>query len=117
MPTYDYVCGACGHALEIFHSMTEAPKKKCPECGKAKLERLIGAGAGFLFKGEGFYKTDYRSDSYKAGEKAEKAPVAGADPAKPAGDAKNDPQAAAVKPAETKPAAKTETKKRTKKEE
>lgn len=76
MPTYDYVCGACGHALEIFHSMSEAPKKKCPKCGKSKLERRIGAGAGFLFKGDGFYKTDYRSDSYKASEKAEKTPTA-----------------------------------------
>lgn len=76
MPTYDYVCSACGHALEIFHSMTEAAKKKCPACGKAKLERKIGAGAGFLFKGAGFYKTDYRSESYKAGEKAEKQPAA-----------------------------------------
>ena len=70
MPTYDYVCEACGHALEIFQSISEAPKKKCPACGRSKLARRIGAGAGFLFKGAGFYKTDYRSESYKAGEKA-----------------------------------------------
>ena len=67
MPTYDYVCGACGHALELFHSMSEAPRRKCPACGKQKLERRIGKGAGILFKGTGFYQTDYRSDSYKKG--------------------------------------------------
>lgn len=72
MPTYDYVCAACGHALEIFQSMSEAPKKKCPECGKSKLERRIGAGAGFLFKGSGFYLTDYRSKGYTAQSEAER---------------------------------------------
>lgn len=65
MPTYDYVCRACGHQLEIFQSMSERPKRKCPECGANQLERQIGAGAGFLFKGSGYYLTDYRSDSYK----------------------------------------------------
>ena len=73
MPHYDYVCGACGHALEIFQSITESPKKKCPECGKLKLERQIGTGSGVIFKGSGFYETDYRSDSYKKGEKSDKA--------------------------------------------
>ncbi len=72
MPTYDYVCDACGHALEIFQSMSEAPKKKCPKCGKSKLSRRIGAGAGFLFKGSGFYLTDYRSKSYTARSEAER---------------------------------------------
>ena len=72
MPTYDYQCQACGHHFELFQSMTAKVKRKCPECGKPKLERLIGPGAGFLFKGDGFYITDYRSDSYKAGEKAAK---------------------------------------------
>ena len=72
MPTYDYICNACGHALEIFHSMSEAPKRKCPECGKLKLERQIGAGAGILFKGDGYYETDYRSESYKKGAEADK---------------------------------------------
>ncbi len=71
MPTYDYVCNACGHALEIFQSMSESPKRKCPACGKLKLERRIGAGAGFLFKGSGFYLTDYRSKSYADGKIAE----------------------------------------------
>ncbi len=53
MPTYDYVCGACGHELEIFQSMSESPKRKCPECGGLQLERQIGMGAGVLFKGSG----------------------------------------------------------------
>lgn len=73
MPTYDYICAACDHRLELFQSMTEAPKRKCPACGKQKLERQIGAGAGILFKGSGFYQTDYRSDSYQKGAKADSA--------------------------------------------
>lgn len=72
MPTYDYRCKACGHELEIFHSMSQAPKRKCPECGALKLERQIGLGGGILFKGGGFYETDYRSHSYKQGAEAEK---------------------------------------------
>ena len=72
MPTYDYVCSACGHELEIFHSMTEAPRRKCPACRRMKLERRIGTGAGILFKGSGFYATDYRSKSYRDAAKSEK---------------------------------------------
>ena len=72
MPTYDYQCEACGYELEIFHSMSAAPKRKCPDCGKLKLKRLIGTGAGVIFKGSGFYETDYRSNSYQEGAKAEK---------------------------------------------
>ena len=72
MPTYDYECDACGHALEIFQSITEEKKTKCPECGKKKLRRLFGTGAAIVFKGSGFYETDYRSESYKKGEKAAK---------------------------------------------
>jgi putative FmdB family regulatory protein len=72
MPTYDYKCKACGHRLEIFQSMTESPKRKCPHCGKNALERLIGTGAAILFKGSGFYQTDYRSDSYKKAAEADK---------------------------------------------
>jgi putative FmdB family regulatory protein len=74
MPTYDYLCNACGHRLEAFHSINEPPLKKCPKCKKPKLERQIGSGAGILFKGGGFYQTDYRSESYKQGESAEKTP-------------------------------------------
>ncbi|MFO1019373.1 MAG: zinc ribbon domain-containing protein [Planctomycetales bacterium] len=65
MPTYDYVCKACGHKWEEFQPITSKPTKKCPECKKLKAERQIGAGAGLLFKGSGFYITDYRSSSYK----------------------------------------------------
>ena len=83
MPTYDYDCGACGATLEIFQSMSESPKRKCPECGKLKLKRRIGAGAGILFRGSGFYETDYRSKSYKQAAEADKK---GTD-AKPSGDA------------------------------
>jgi putative FmdB family regulatory protein len=71
MPTYDYVCDGCGHAFELFQSMTDAVKKTCPECGKKKLRRLIGTGGAIMFKGSGFYKTDYRSESYKKGAAAE----------------------------------------------
>jgi putative FmdB family regulatory protein len=71
MPTYDYRCAACGHVLEVFQSISEARKRKCPKCKKPKLERLIGSGAGILFKGTGFYQTDYRSDSYKKSASAE----------------------------------------------
>ncbi len=65
MPTYDYVCDACKHQFEEFQSITAAPLKKCPECGRRKLRRLIGCGAAIVFKGSGFYQTDYRSESYK----------------------------------------------------
>jgi putative FmdB family regulatory protein len=71
MPTYDYECKSCGKTFEIFQSISEAVKKKCPSCGKQKLVRLIGAGAGFIFKGSGFYTTDYRSSDYKEKAKAE----------------------------------------------
>ena len=72
MPTYDYHCDACGHSFELFHSITAAPKRKCPKCGKLKLRRLIGPGAAIVFKGSGFYTTDYRSESYKKAAAAEK---------------------------------------------
>ncbi len=71
MPTYDYECESCGKSFEYFQSITESPKTKCPACGRPKLKRLIGAGAGFLFKGSGFYITDYRSSDYKAKAKAD----------------------------------------------
>lgn len=72
MPTYDYECDACHYRFELFQGIKEAVRRKCPKCGKQKLRRLIGGGAGFLFKGSGFYITDYRSDSYKKGAEADK---------------------------------------------
>ncbi len=72
MPTYDYVCSARGHEMEEFQSITAKPLRKCPECGKAKLKRLIGTGAAVIFKGSGFYETDYRSDGYRQAAKADK---------------------------------------------
>lgn len=72
MPTYDYVCDACGHEFDEFQSITAAPLRKCPDCNKLKLRRLIGTGAGIIFKGAGFYETDYRSESYKKGAEADK---------------------------------------------
>jgi len=79
MPTYDYECDACGHKFEHYQSMKDDVLTKCPECKKKKLRRLFGAGAAVVFKGSGFYQTDYRSESYKKGEAADK-------PAPPAAD-------------------------------
>jgi putative FmdB family regulatory protein len=71
MPTYEYKCEACGHRFEKFQSITAAPIRKCPACNKSKVKRLIGMGAGLLFKGSGFYITDYRPDSYNKAAKAD----------------------------------------------
>jgi putative FmdB family regulatory protein len=71
MPTYEYQCTACKHAFEQFQSMKDKALQKCPKCGKAKLERLIGIGAAVLFKGSGFYQTDYRSESYTKAKDAD----------------------------------------------
>ncbi len=71
MPTYDYLCEACGHKFELFQSMTDPVQKKCPACKKSKLRRLFGTGAAVMFKGSGFYQTDYRSDSYKKAASAD----------------------------------------------
>ena len=72
MPTYDYRCKKCGHTWEIFQSIKAEPIKKCPECKKNQAERVIGPGAAILFKGSGFYLTDYRSESYKKAAAADK---------------------------------------------
>jgi putative FmdB family regulatory protein len=71
MPTYEYNCEACGHSFDELQSFSDEPLKKCPACKKPKLRRAFGTGAAVLFKGSGFYETDYRSESYKAGAKAE----------------------------------------------
>ena len=71
MPTYEYHCDACEHNFDEFQSINDAPLRKCPKCGKRKLRRVFGVGAAVIFKGSGFYQTDYRSESYKAAEKAD----------------------------------------------
>jgi putative FmdB family regulatory protein len=80
MPTYDYECDACGHTFELFQSYSAPVEKKCPKCKKLKLRRLFGTGAAIVFKGSGFYQTDYRSDSYKKAAENDK----------PASEAKTD---------------------------
>jgi putative FmdB family regulatory protein len=72
MPTYDYECDACDHAFEVYQGITAPKKRKCPKCGKLKLRRLLGTGAAVVFKGSGFYQTDYRSESYKKAKEADK---------------------------------------------
>jgi putative FmdB family regulatory protein len=72
MPTYDYECDACGHKFEHYQGINDEVLKKCPECKKPKLRRLIGKGGAVVFKGSGFYQTDYRSESYKKAQAAEK---------------------------------------------
>ncbi len=101
MPTYEYVCDACKHQFDDFQSFSDKPLKKCPQCKKSKLRRLFGTGAALIFKGSGFYQTDYRSESYKAGAKAD-APPAAPDSAKStdASPAKSD-----SKPSDAKPSA------------
>ena len=103
MPTYEYKCSACGHAFEQFQSITAAPLRRCPECGKAKVKRLLGTGAGIIFKGSGFYITDYRDASYKEKAKAESGSAGGDAGGKSDGQAESKP-AAEAKPAESKPA-------------
>lgn len=122
MPTYDYKCKACGHTWELFQSMSAKHEKVCPECGRKTAERLIGTGAALLFKGSGFYETDYRSEGYKKSAEADKksssesttTPAAAGGDAKPV-DAKPAPAAEAVKkpksdaaPASVKPKKKTD---------
>ena len=101
MPTYDYECSACGHKFEVYQSITENPLKACPKCKKRKVRRLIGTGAGLLFKGSGFYITDYRSDGYKKAQKAESSSSSSS----PAPEGKASPAT------ESKPSSKSETKK------
>jgi putative FmdB family regulatory protein len=100
MPTYEYVCGKCGHEFERFHSILAEPVKKCPECGKNAVTRKIGMGGGVLFKGGGFYETDYRSEGYTKAAEAEK----GEAKAKDGGEGKKDGKG------EAKPEPKTEPK-------
>jgi putative FmdB family regulatory protein len=102
MPTYDYVCDDCGNAFELFQQMTDPVKRKCTDCGKLTLRRLIGTGAGVLFRGSGFYETDYRSDSYKKAAEKEKSAGKSKDDGKKKAKAESasKPEPAAKKPVE-----------------
>jgi len=82
MPTYEYLCPKCGHAFELFQSMRDEPLKKCPKCKKTGVKRLVGGGAGLIFKGSGFYITDYKKKSGAGSESG------GGDKAPPKSDAK-----------------------------
>jgi putative FmdB family regulatory protein len=97
MPTYDYICDSCKHEFEAFESIKADAQTVCPECSKTTLRRKIGAGAAILFKGSGFYQTDYRSESYKKGAAADK----------PADSKVADSKAAESKPAAPKTESKT----------
>ncbi|MGH8246385.1 MAG: FmdB family zinc ribbon protein [Gammaproteobacteria bacterium] len=106
MPTYEYLCEKCGREFEKFQSMAEKPLKTCPKelCGlkswgKGRVRKLIGAGAGLLFKGSGFYITDYRSEGYKEAAKKESSAASGSDSkSAAAGDAKSAPAKTETKP-------------------
>ena len=86
MPTYEYLCDNCGHEIEKFQSISARVLRKCPACGRKQLKRLIGTGAGIIFKGSGFYQTDYRSSEYKSKAKAEKESAANSSESKPKKD-------------------------------
>jgi putative FmdB family regulatory protein len=75
MPTYQYECGACGHSFEVFQSMTDRKMRKCPSCKAFQLQRLIGTGGGIIFKGSGFYETDYKRTQEKKTDKPPKTPT------------------------------------------
>jgi putative FmdB family regulatory protein len=121
MPTYEYKCEACGHAFEKFQSIKAAPIRKCPNCGKLKVKKLISKGAGLIFKGSGFYITDYRSEGYKDQAKADsgESKSESKDSSKPEtkSDSKPSTESAPAKTetkAESKPAPKAESKPQTK---
>jgi putative FmdB family regulatory protein len=110
MPTYEYKCDACGIEFERFQSITAPAIKRCPECGKAKVRRLISTGAGLIFKGSGFYITDYRDKSYTDKAKSESgAGVSSDGKAETKSDARSDSKSDS-QPAETKAEAKPESK-------
>jgi putative FmdB family regulatory protein len=102
MPTYDYECDACGHRFEMFQPITAKAVRKCPQCRKLKVRRLIGTGAGIIFKGSGFYCTDYRDKTYAAAAKKDQPPGAASVPTPGSGQGASDAAQKPDKPAESK---------------
>ena len=105
MPTYEYACGKCGHQFEIFQSMKDQPLTVCPKekCklskwGKGRVKKLLGTGAGLIFKGSGFYITDYRSENYKQAAKKETSASSGGETKASGGEAKGAPARTESKP-------------------
>ena len=116
MPTYDYRCTACKHTFEEFQSMTAKVLKKCPACGKPALERLIGTGAALVFKGSGFYQTDYRSEGYKKSAESDKPKEPAKAETKAEAKVEAKPEPKSEKKAESKPEPKPEKKSKSKKD-
>ncbi len=108
MPTYEYRCTACKHEFEQFQSMKDKPLRTCPACKKAKLERLIGTGGAIIFKGSGFYQTDYRSEGYKKAADADK--PADSKPADSKGESKPESKSESKTEVKPSPAKQTESK-------
>ncbi len=102
MPTYEYVCRGCKYEFEKFQPITAAAVKTCPKCKRKRVERKIGIGAGVLFKGGGFYETDYRSEGYRKAEAADKKPDATVKETKGAETKSAETKSTETKPAETK---------------
>jgi putative FmdB family regulatory protein len=105
MPTYEYECPDCEHAFELFQSISAKPVKVCPACKKRKVRRLIGAGAGLIFKGSGFYETDYRSEGYKKAADADK-PSSSSSDKKGSDEKSGEKKAEKTEPKKKKPAKK-----------
>jgi putative FmdB family regulatory protein len=106
MPHYEYECTKCGHRFEVFQRMSDAKLEVCPQCG-GKIERLIGPGAGIVFKGSGFYQTDYRSDSYKKAAQSDSGAPAKSESGSSASPEKASPSPAPAKPRKTESERKT----------
>ena len=106
MPTYDYECDACGHEFELFQGINDPVQRKCPECGKLKLRRLFGTGAAVVFKGSGFYQTDYRSESYKKAAEKDKPSSDSSEKSKSKGEASSAKADSKGAKSESKPKAK-----------
>ncbi len=102
MPTYDYECDACSHTFELYQGINDPVQKKCPQCKKSKLRRLFGTGAAIMFKGSGFYQTDYRSDNYKKAAKADKPADSKTTESKSEGKSDSTPKTTETKPAAAK---------------